>query len=33
VVLTAFASLLDVVGLDPQMKKEIPEGDFRQQGV
>ena len=33
VVLTVFAALLDVLGLDPQMKKVIPEGDFRQQGL
>jgi hypothetical protein len=33
VVLTVFAALLDVLGLDPQMKKVVPEGDFRQQGV
>ena len=33
VVLTVFAALLDVLGLDPQMKKVLPEGDFRQQGV
>jgi hypothetical protein len=32
VVLTVFAALLDVLGLDPQMKKVLTEGDFRQQG-
>ena len=33
VILTVFAALLDVLGLDPQMKKVLPEGDFRQQGM
>jgi hypothetical protein len=32
-VLAIFTSLLDVLGLDPQMKKCLPEGDFSQQGV
>jgi hypothetical protein len=32
-VLAIFAALLDVLGLDPQMKKVLPEGDFTQQGV
>jgi len=32
-VLAIFASLLDVLGLDPQMKKVLPEGDFSQQGM
>ena len=31
-VLAIFASLLDVLGLDPQMKV-LPEGDFSQQGM
>ena len=33
VILTVFAALLDVMGLDPQMKKVLPEGDFKQQGL
>ena len=32
-VLAIFAALLDVLGLDPQMKKVLPEGDFSQQGM
>ena len=32
-VLAIFAALLDVLGLDPQMKKVLPEGHFTQQGV
>ena len=32
-VLAIFAALLDVLGLDPQTKKVLPEGDFTQQGV